>query len=161
MILAVQMLIVNQEMTLPYVLVPQDMLVIHLIKDEDVKSNLAQLDLVAQMLNVLQTDELQFASAQEDTQVILTLTADLTLALLDPVPITPFVKTLETQLYASVLQPTLVILTSTADLTHVLNQLVVKILNVLQVDNDHCADVLEVLPEIQTVEQDVMLTLVQ
>ena len=100
-------------------------------------------------------------SAQEDTQVILTLTADLTLALLDPVPITPFVKTLETQLYASVLQPTLAIRTSTADLTHVLNQLVVKILNVLQVDNDHCADVLEVLPEIQTVEQDVMLTLVQ
>ena len=39
----------------------QDMLVIHLIKDEDVKSNLAQLDHVAQMLNVLQTDELQFA----------------------------------------------------------------------------------------------------
>ena len=93
--------------------------------------------------------------------MILTLTADLTLALLDPVPITPFVKTLETQLYASVLQLTLVILTSTADLTHVLNQLVVKILNVLQVGNDHCADVLEVLPEIQTVEQDVMLTLVQ
>ena len=100
-------------------------------------------------------------SAQEDTQVILTLTADLTLALLDPVPITPFVKTLGTQLYASVLPPTLVIRTSTADLTHVLNQLVVKILNVLQVDNDHCADVLEVLPEIQTVEQGVMLTLVQ
>ena len=39
----------------------QDMVVIHLIKDEDVKSNLAQLDHVAQMQNVLQTDELQFA----------------------------------------------------------------------------------------------------
>ena len=37
------------------------MLVIHLIKDVDVKLNLAQLDLVAQMPNVLQTDELQFA----------------------------------------------------------------------------------------------------
>jgi len=155
------MLIVNQEMMLPYVLVPQDMVVIHLIKDEDVKSNLAQLDHVAQMLNVLQTDELPFASAQEDTQAILTLTVDLTLAQLDPVPITPFVKTLQTQLYASVLQPTLVILTSTADLTHVLSQLVVKILNVLLADNDHCADALEDLPEIQTVEQGVMLTLVQ
>jgi len=161
MILAVQMLTVNQEMMLLYVLVPQDMLAIHLIKDEGVKSNHAQLDLVAQMPNVLQTDELQFASAQEDTQVILTLTADLTLALLDPVPITQFVKTLEMQLYASVLQLILVILISTAGLTHVLNQLVVEILNVLQVDNDHCADVLEALPEIQTVEQDVMLTLVQ
>merc|ERR1719511_133135 len=106
------------------------MLVIHLTKDEDVKSNLAQLDLVAQMLNVLPTEELQFASAQEDTQVILTLTADLTLVLLDHVPITPFVKTLETQLYVSALQPTLVILILTADLTHVLNQLVVEILNV-------------------------------
>ena len=100
-------------------------------------------------------------SAQEDTQVILTLTADLTLALLDHVPITPFVKTLLTQLYVSVLQPTLVILTSTADLTHVQSQLVVKILNVLLADNDHCADALEDLPEIQTVEQGVMLTLVQ
>ena len=39
----------------------QDMVVIHLIKDEDVKSNLAQLDHVAQMLNVLQTDEQPFA----------------------------------------------------------------------------------------------------
>ena len=93
--------------------------------------------------------------------MILTLTADLTLALLDPVPITPFVKTLLTQLYASVLQPTLVILTSTADLTHVLSQLVVKILNVLLADKDHCADALEDLLEIQTVEQGVMLTLVQ
>merc|ERR1712038_1670589 len=112
------------------------------------------------MLNVLQTEELLFASAPEDTRAILTLTADLTLALLDPVPIMPFVKTLGTQLYASVLLPILVILTSTADLIHVLNQLVVKILNVLQVDNDHCAVVLEVLPEIQTVEQGVMLILV-
>ena len=100
-------------------------------------------------------------SAQEDTQVTLTQTVDSILVLLDPVPTTPFVKTLETQLYVSVHPPILVIRTSTADLTHVLNQLVVKILNVLQVDNDHCADVLEVLPEIQTVEQGVMLTLVQ
>jgi len=74
MTLAVQMLTVNLEMTLLYVLAPQAMLVIHLINDVVVKLNPAQPDPVVRMLNVLQTDELQFASAQEDTQVIHILT---------------------------------------------------------------------------------------
>jgi len=75
MILVVQTLTVNLEMTPLYVLVLQDMLVIHLIKDVVVKSNPAQLDLVVQMLNAHQMAELPFASAQEDILVTLILTA--------------------------------------------------------------------------------------
>jgi len=58
---AVQMLTVNLGMTLLYVLAPQAMPVIHLINDGVVKLNPAQPDPVVRMLNVLQTDEPQFA----------------------------------------------------------------------------------------------------
>lgn len=73
--------------------------------------------------------------------------------------ITQFVKTLQTQLYVNVLPPTLVIPTSIADLTHALIQHADKIQNVVPVVNDHCVDVLEDLPEIQTAGLDAMLTL--
>jgi len=68
------------------------------------------------------------------------------------------VKTPETQPYANVLQLIPATHTSTADLIHVLTQLAVKIQNVLQVDNAHCADVLEDSLEIQTAEPDATLT---
>jgi hypothetical protein len=74
MILVDQMLIVNLGTTLLYVLVHQVMLVIHLINGVGVKLNLVQQDPVALMLNALQMGEQQFASAQEDIQVILILT---------------------------------------------------------------------------------------
>jgi len=71
----VQMLIVNLEMTPLCALVLQVMPVIHLIKDGVVKLSPAQLVHVVQMLNVPPMAELQFASVQEDTLVIPTLTA--------------------------------------------------------------------------------------
>jgi len=72
-----------------------------------------------------------------------------------------FVKTLEMQPYANVLQLIPVTHTSIADLIHVLIQLAVKIQNVLQVDNVHCADVSEDSLEIQTAGPDATLTHVQ
>lgn len=78
--------------TPPYVLARQVMPVIHSTPDAVVKLSLVQQVHAAQMLNVLPTEEQQYASVLGGTLEILTPTVDLTLAPLGHVQTTQFVR---------------------------------------------------------------------